>query len=52
VGCTGIVLGEAIDMGVPGGSGIGVRGARGDKGIAPGNGAMPRGDMGGEAKDE
>jgi len=44
--------GEEIDIGVPGGKGIGCRGARGDRGTAPGKAPMPRGDMGGELTDE
>ena len=41
-----------MDIGVPGGRGIGWRGARGDKGTAPGKAPMPRGDRGGELSDE
>jgi hypothetical protein len=39
-------------MGVFGGRGIGCLGARGDKGTAPGKAPIPRGDIGGEFKDE
>ena len=44
--------GEAIDIGVFGGRGIGCRGALGDKGTEPGKAPIPRGDIGGEFKDE
>lgn len=40
--------GELIDIGVLGGNGIGCLGALGDKGTAPGNAPIPRGDIGGE----
>ena len=40
--------GEAIDIGVFGGSGIGCLGARGERGIA-GNAPIPLGDNGGDA---
>ena len=44
--------GEAIDIGVLGGSGIGCRGALGDRGTAPANAIMLRGDKGGEFREE
>ena len=43
--------GDAIDIGVLGGNGIGCLGALGDRGTAPGNPPM-RGDIGGELRDE
>jgi hypothetical protein len=43
--------GDAIDMGVFGGKGIGCLGALGDSGIADGNAPIPRGDRGGEANE-
>lgn len=43
--------GDAIDIGVFGGNGIGCLGALGERGIGDGNAPIPRGDKGGEANE-
>ena len=45
------IPGDAIDIGVFGGRGIGCRGARGERGI-DGNAPIPLGDNGGDAMEE